>query len=121
MDLGTLPGDRTSQAVAILDGTMQGGGQILGLSGHTPVVWSESGSISALPIPPIPASDFIYPDGFNERGDVVGSDVGGSLLQHGWIWSATDGKYDLSGNVQGGSNEGNAGAVNASGLGSNAS
>lgn len=118
VDLGTLPGDAMSRAVAVLDGGMQGGGQILGVSGDngrwTPVVWSASGSISALPIPLIPGSTMALPTAFNARGDVVGSDAGG--FQHGWIWSETGGKYDLSANAQGGSNEGAASAVTGSGL-----
>jgi hypothetical protein len=117
VDLGTLPGDAMSRAIAVLDGAMQGGGQILGVSGDngkwTPVVWSASGSVSALPIPVIPSFTIALPTGFNARGDVVGSDAGG--LQHGWIWSHADGKYDLSANIQGGSDEGGASAVNAAG------
>ena len=112
-DLGTLSGDAMSRAVAVLDG-----GQILGVSGNadrwTPVMWSASASISALPIPLIPNSTIALPTGFNSRGDVVGSDAGG--FQHGWVWSETRGKYDLSANVQGGSNEGSASAVTSSGL-----
>jgi probable HAF family extracellular repeat protein len=118
VDLGTLPGDAMSRAVAVLDGGMQGGGQILGVSGNdgrwTPVVWSASGSISELPIPLIPDCTIASPTGFNARGDVVGSDAGG--FQHGWIWSDTYGKYDLSANIQGGSSEGSASAITASGL-----
>ncbi len=118
VDLGTLPGDAMSRAVAVLDDGVQGGGRILGMSGDdgrwTPVVWSASGSITALPIPLIPNSTTALPTGFNARGDVVGSDAGG--FQHGWIWSETSGKYDLSANIQGGSNEGSASAVTASGL-----
>jgi probable HAF family extracellular repeat protein len=118
VDLGTLPGDAMSRAVAVLDGGVQGGGQILGVSGDngrwTPVVWSASGSISVLPIPLIPGFTIALPTAFNDRGDVVGSDAGG--FQHGWIWSETDGKYDLSANAQGGSNEGSASAVTGSGL-----
>jgi len=118
VDLGTLPGDAMSRAVAVLDVGTQGSGQILGVSGDdsrwTPVVWSASGSISALPIPLIPNFTIALPAGFNARGDVVGSDGGG--LQHGWIWSEAAGKYDLSASVQGGSNEGAAGGVTASGL-----
>ena len=118
VDLGTLPGDAMSRAVAVLDDGAQGGGQILGVSGDegrwTPVVWSASGSISALSIPLIPGSTIALPTGFNARGDVVGSDAGG--FEHGWIWSEADGKYDLSANIQGGSNEGSASAVTASGL-----
>jgi probable HAF family extracellular repeat protein len=116
VDLGTLPGDPVSRAVAVLDGTQ--GGQILGVSGSdgrwTPVVWSASGSISALPIPLVPGFTTALPTDFNGRGDVVGSDANG--FQHGWIWSAADGKFDLSANVQGGSYEGSAAAVTASGL-----
>lgn len=119
IDLGTLPGDRLSRAVAILDGQMAGGGQILGVSGDdgrwTPVVWSTSGAIRALPIPLIPSFSLAYPAGFNTKGDVVGWDAGGPG-QHGWSWSPGVGKYDLSANVQGGSNEGAAGDVTESGL-----
>ena len=118
VDLGTLPGDAISRAVAVLDDGVQDGGRILGVSGDgsrwTPVVWSSSGSISALPIPLISGMTIALPTGFNARGDVVGSDAGG--FQHGWVWSEADGKYDLSANVQGGSNEGSASAVTASGL-----
>jgi probable HAF family extracellular repeat protein len=118
VDLGTLPGDAMSRAVAVLDGGTQGGGQILGVSGDndrwTPVVWSASGSISALPIPVTQSFTTILPTDFNARGDVVGSDAGG--FQHGWFWSNTDGKVDLSANIGGGSNEGSASAVTGSGL-----
>lgn len=41
---------------------------------------------------------------FNAGGEVVGSDAGG--FQHCWIWSPSDGKYDLSANLHGGSYEG---------------
>jgi len=112
VDLGTLPGDQVSRAVAVLDG-----GQILGQSGDgsrwTPVVWSASGSASALPISLIPGSTIALPTDFNARGEVVGSDAGG--FQHGWIWSPTGGKYDLSANIRGGY-EGSASGVSASGL-----
>lgn len=118
VDLGTLPGDPMSRAVAILDVGRQGGGQILGVSGDgshwTPVVWSASGSVRALSIPLLPGFTIALPAGFNARGDVVGSDAGG--IQHGWIWSKSDGKYDLSAHSPGGSNEGSANAVNTSGL-----
>jgi probable HAF family extracellular repeat protein len=119
IDLGTLPGDASSRAVAVLDGTAQNGGQILGMSGEdgrwTPVVWSANGSISALPTPLISGFVTALPTAFNAGGDVVGSDAGGLGLQHGWIWSQADGKFDLSANVGGGSNEGAANAVTASG------
>jgi probable HAF family extracellular repeat protein len=119
VDLGSLPGDPMSRALAVLDGGMQGRGDILGVSGGngrwTPVVWSASGSISALPIPLIPGFATALPAAFNARGDFVGSDVGGTGSQHGWTWSKTAGKYDLSANIQGGSSEGNASAVTASG------
>jgi probable HAF family extracellular repeat protein len=120
VDLGTLPGDAMSRAIAVLDGGMQNGGQILGVSGEngrwTPVVWSTAGSISALPIPLIPGFGTASPTGFNAQGVVVGSDAGGTGLQQGWIWSASDGKYNLSANAQGGSNEGAASDVTSSGL-----
>jgi probable HAF family extracellular repeat protein len=118
-DLGTLPGDRLSRAVAILDGGMAGGGKILGVSGDegrwTSVVWSASGVIQALAIPLMPAFTLSSPTGFNARGDVVGWDAGGPG-QHGWSWSSSAGKYDLSANVQGGSNEGSASDVTESGV-----
>jgi probable HAF family extracellular repeat protein len=113
VDLGTLPGDAASRAVAVLDG-----GQILGVSGDhdrwTAVVWSASGSIATLDIPLSPGFTTVLPSAFNARGDVVGSDAGG--FQHGWVWSESAGKYDLSENIQGGSNEGAASAVNAAGV-----
>ena len=113
-DLGTLPGDRLSRAVAILDG-----GQILGVSGNdgrwTPVVWSASGAIEALAIPLIRDFTLASPTGFNTKGDVVGWDAGGPG-QHGWSWSSGAGKYDLSANLQGGSNEGSASDVTESGV-----
>ena len=115
VDLGTLPGDAMSRAVAVLDGE---NGEILGVSGATdrwtPVVWSASGSVRPLPIPLISNLTIALPTGFNSQGDVVGSD--GGTLQHAWIWSETDGKYDLSANVQGTSNEGSAAAITESGL-----
>lgn len=118
-DLGTLAGDAESRALAIIDASMAGGGQILGVSGSegnwTPVVWSASGSISRLLIPLIPNFSFGLPVGFNSRGDVVGWDAGAGG-QHGWAWSANDGKVDLSANVEGGSNEGSAGGITESGL-----
>jgi len=120
VDLGTLPGDAMSRAVAVLDGTTQSGAQILGVSGQdgrwTPVVWSSSGSVSALPIPLIPGFGTALPTGFNTQGNVVGFDAEGIGLQQGWVWSESDGKYNLSANVQGGSNEGAASGVTASGL-----
>jgi len=113
-DLGTLAGDRLSRAVSILDG-----GQILGVSGDegrwTPVVWSASGAVQALAIPLITNFTLASPTGFNARGDVVGWDAGGPG-QHGWSWSSSTGKYDLSANVQGGSNEGSAGDVSETGV-----
>jgi hypothetical protein len=120
VDLGTLPGDAISRAVAILNGGTQNGAQILGVSGEegrwTPVVWSASGSISALPIPLIPGFGTALPTGFNGQGVVVGSDAGGTGVQQGWIWSQGDGKYNLSANAQGGSSEGAASDVTTSGL-----
>jgi probable HAF family extracellular repeat protein len=120
VDLGALPGDAMSRAVAVLDAPAQNGALILGVSGEdgrwTPVVWSSSGSISALSIPLIPGFGTALPMGFNAHGDVVGSDAGGIGLQQGWIWSQSDGKYNLSANVEGGSNEGAASDVTPSGL-----
>jgi len=120
VDLGALPGDPMSRAIAVLDGPAQNGAQILGVSGQdgrwTPVVWSVSGSISALPIPLLPGFATALPTGFNAQGNVVGSDAGGTGLQQGWIWSESDGKYNLSANAQGGSNEGAASDVTPSGL-----
>lgn len=119
VDLGTLSGDQESRAVAIIDGSLSGGGQILGVSGSegnwSIVVWSSAGAISRLPIPLIPNFAFGHPIGFNAAGDVVGWDAGPGG-QHGWTWSSSDGKFDLSANVDGGSNEGSAGAITASGV-----
>jgi probable HAF family extracellular repeat protein len=119
VDLGTLPGDATSRAVAVLDVDRQGGGEILGVSSDntgrsTPVVWSASGSIKALPISLIPGLAITLPAGFNGDGEVVGSDAG--PFQHGWVWSKHDGKYDLSAHSPGGSSEGSANAINSSGV-----
>jgi probable HAF family extracellular repeat protein len=118
VDLGTLPGDETSRAVAVLDaGT--GGWQILGVSGKngrsTPVVWSESGALTVLPIPLLPNFVLASPVGFNNQGNIVGSDAG-TAGQHGWIWSQTAGKYDLSEHAESGSNEGSASAITSTGL-----
>lgn len=116
VDLGTLPGEQGSQAVAILDGSSTSGTRILGVSGRDAVVWSPSASISVLPVPLIPDASFAYPQGFNDRGDVVGFDSGGNLGQHAWIWSARDGKSDLSNAVEAASNEGSASAVTSGGV-----
>jgi probable HAF family extracellular repeat protein len=118
IDLGTLPGDVESQAVAILDSAMPDDGQILGFSGGsgrwTPVVWSSSGASRALPIPLLPNATFGRPTAFNTLGQVVGWDV--TNMQHAWVWSASTGKYDLTANVPGGSPEGAATAIMPSGL-----
>ena len=115
VDLGTLPGDATSRAVAILDGAS---GDILGMSGEngrwTPVIWNASGSARALPITFASNPANTLPQDFNSRGEVVGSDAG--ALQRGWIWSQTGGKHDLSANANAGSNESNAAAVTGSGI-----
>lgn len=116
VDLGTLPGEQSSQAVAILDDFPSSGAQILGVSGREAVVWSASASISVLPVPLIPAASFAYPQGFNEHGDVVGFDAGGTLGQHAWVWSARDGKSDLSNAIQPASNEGSASAITSGGV-----
>ena len=116
IDLGTLSGAQSSQAVAILDGTLNTGAQILGMSGRDAVVWSASASISVLPVPLIPAASFAYPQAFNDQGDVVGFDSGGNVGQRAWIWSARDGKSDLSNAVQTASNEGSATAITSEGV-----
>lgn len=117
IDLGTLPGDLESQAVAILDGATPDDWQILGFSGSegrwTPVVWSSSGVSRALPIPLLPNATFGRPTAFNTLGQVVGWDV--TTQQHAWVWSPTAGKYDLTANVPGGSPEGAATAILPSG------
>ena len=118
VDLGTLPGDAMSRAVAVLDAPAETGALILGVSGDdgrwTPVVWSSTGSIRSLPIPLLPSFTLALPQDFNARGDVVGID--GPGFEHGWVWSETGGKYDLSANVPGGSFDGGARGVTASGL-----
>ncbi|HJQ12693.1 MAG TPA: hypothetical protein VJ840_16815 [Gemmatimonadaceae bacterium] len=117
LDLGALPGHQSSQALAILDARNPADAEILGVSGDgtrwTPVIWSRSGSVKVLPVPSSPSPGF--PTDINRRGDVVGWDAPGGF-QHGWVWSATDGKYDLSANLQGGSSEGTASAITSSGL-----
>jgi probable HAF family extracellular repeat protein len=116
VDLGTLPGHKASRAIAIIDTQGSGDTQILGVSGDAgqwiPVVWSANGSIAALPIAVNP--DLLSPTGFNSQGQVVGWDTGGEI-QHGWIWSSAQGKYDLSANLGGGATEGAAAAITAAG------
>ena len=116
VDLGTLANEQNSQAVAILDASLNSGVQILGMSGREPVVWSASASISVLPVPLLPAASFAYPQGFNDRGEVVGFDAGGNLGQHAWIWSSRDGKSDLSNGVQTASSEASASAITNEGV-----
>ncbi len=117
-DLGTLPGDDWSSACCITDD-----GRILGVSGSssvstsqgTTVIWSSDGTITALEIPLLPGAAWsATADDFNERGDVVGSDV--FAAQHAWIWSEAQGKYDITANVPGGSFEGAPSAVDGNGL-----
>jgi probable HAF family extracellular repeat protein len=116
-DLGTLPGDDWSSACCITDH-----GQILGISGlssvstsqGTPVLWSSSGTISALAIPLLEGAQFGMASDFNTRGDVVGSDV--IAAQHAWIWSDAQGKYDITANVPGGSFEGAASGIDGAGF-----
>ena len=116
VDLGTLPGERSSQAVAILESSPGSEAQILGASGRDAVVWSAASSISKLPLPPRPPSAFARPQGFNARGEVVGFDAGGDLAQQAWIWSARAGKSDLSNVVEAGSNEASASAITSDGV-----
>src|SRR5207247_7462606 len=80
----------------------------------TPVMWTLSGEIEALPIPLLPGSSFGYPTDFNEKGQVVGWDV--MALQHAWFWSESQGKYDITANVPGGRFAGDASRINPSGL-----
>ncbi len=117
VDLGTLPGDDWSEACCITDD-----GRVLGMSGSStvstshgrPVTWSSDGTITALDIPLLPGAEFGMASGFNERGDVVGWDL--VVLQHAWLWSSAQGKYDITANVPGGGFEGAASAVDATGL-----
>jgi probable HAF family extracellular repeat protein len=115
VDLGTLSGDEMSKAVSVLDGPT---GDVLGVSGTdgrwTPVIWSASGTVRALTIPLIPNFTIALPTAFNARGDVVGSDAGAG--EHGWIWSESSGKYDLSAHLQGATPEGSAADITSSGL-----
>jgi probable HAF family extracellular repeat protein len=117
VDLGTLPGDQRSQAFSIHEGDSPNGGRILGVSGRgnkwVPVMWSCSGAIEPLPIPLLPGASFGYPTDFNDQGQVVGWDV--TVLQHAWIWSESEGKYDITASVPGGF-EGAASRIGPSGL-----
>ena len=112
IDLGLLPGDSESEAVAVLDNN-----EILGFSGSnnrwTPVVWSALGEKRSLPIPLLPGATFGRPTAFNALGKVVGWDV--SATEHAWIWSDAAGKLDLTASVPGGSLEGAASAITSSG------
>jgi probable HAF family extracellular repeat protein len=116
VDLGTLAGERSSQAVAVLDGSLSTDTQVLGVSGASAVVWSGTASVSVLPVPVTASGTVTYPQGFNDRGEVVGFDTGVNLGQRAWIWSASDGKSDLSSAVQTASTEGNATAINSAGV-----
>jgi len=116
-DLGTLPGDDWSDACCISEN-----GSILGVSGSssvstshgTPVVWSSNGTIGARDTA-LAQCGVRHGERFqHERGDVVGWDVVG--LQHAWIWSSAQGKYDITANVPGQGFEGVAGAVDGNGL-----
>jgi probable HAF family extracellular repeat protein len=86
VDLGTLPGDHWSRALAI-----DQDGRVLGLSGTdgalvaTPVLWSPSGEIAPLDLPFRAA--FGEPTDLN-RTAIVGWDLDGS--QHAWFWGARD-------------------------------
>jgi len=114
VDLGTLAGHQSSLAVAILDGAGSGV-QILGMSSQEAVIWSGS-AITPLQIPLITTASYLHPQAFNERGEVVGFDAGGGVIQHGWVWSGGDVKADLSAAIQGGSNEGSANAITSDGV-----
>jgi probable HAF family extracellular repeat protein len=114
VDLGALAGHQGSRAISVTDD-----GRVLGVSGDdgwtvVPVVWSDAGVITELLIPLLPGAEFGSPSDFNERGDVVGWDV--VALQRAWSWNETRGKHDITADVPGGSHEGIASAVNASGL-----
>ena len=116
-DLGTLPGDDWSSACCITDN-----GTILGTSGSssgstthgTTVIWSPDGTITALDIPLLPGAPFGMASGFNERGDVVGWDA--VVVQHPWIWSAAQGKYDIATDIPDGAHEGSPSGVDPNGL-----
>jgi probable HAF family extracellular repeat protein len=117
IDLGTLPGDDESEAVAIIDGPTFGDGQILGFSGGNgraiPVVWSETGAPRALEIPLLPGAAFGMPTSFNAKGQVIGWDL--DVLQHAWVWSTASGKYDLTANAPEGNDESTPSAITPSG------
>lgn len=97
VDLGTLPGHTSSQAVAILDGRMPDGGQILGMSsgpgGMKPVTWSADGEIRALSYPVHPAASFSYVFDANTSGVVVGWEP--ITVQEAFAWVPGRGKFDL--------------------------
>lgn len=118
VDLGTLPGDRASRAIAILDTQNSGDAEILGVSGDgtnwAPVVWTASGAITRLEVPSPQEFSTRLPTAFNSQGEVVGWDAADGY-QHGWIWSAEDGEFDLSTNLSAKRGEGSAAAITASG------
>lgn len=97
-DLGTLPGHTTSQAVAVVGGWLPGTAWVLGVSGGpgpwTPVAWSPSGAITALPIAPLGGATFSFPTDANMSGVVVGWDD--VVSQHAFAWSPSRGKVDLT-------------------------
>jgi probable HAF family extracellular repeat protein len=95
-DLGVLPGDFWSAAIAITnDGRIFGvsGGGGGGYDDATIVVWDASGKIRPLGVPLLPGATLSIPTDANASGQVVGwSDID---MGRGWIWSDPRGIYDL--------------------------
>lgn len=116
VDLGTLPGDLASTAQAILpDGRILGASQRTNFVVGRMVVWYPDGRIVPLTIPTLPGADQAGPStDMNGAGAVIGWDI--KVLQRGWYWDSVRGKIDVtSAFPPGGSYEGIAGRISASG------
>lgn len=98
--LAPLPGDQSSDALAINDGD-----QVIGTStaanGLThAVVWS-AGSVTNLGV--LPGGDHSQAYGINHAGQIVGSSGSVDGL-HGFLWTAANGMQDLNSMIPEGSN-----------------
>jgi probable HAF family extracellular repeat protein len=109
-DLGTLPGDRGSEATAI-NNSGQVVGSSSGPSGIRAVLWTRSGEIQRLGT--LPGGRYSQALAINDRGAVVG--ISGSTLgTRAFLWTAAGGVQDLNGLIPAG-----AGLVLSAALGIN--